>query len=291
MEIILACEGIKRNGVELTEEIIKQIEETFKDLNYKPPIVIGHISEYKDGDKAFGRVLSVRTIKLTNGKLCIAGELKITEFLQNLMNNGEYDGFSIGVRFDPETNKAYLHHLAVLGAYPPADQMAGEPLQLSLSEKELKDLTIFEIKLSDNQKGGFKEMDEKKFKELLDKALEEKVKSLNLSTQPEETEVIKIFKKDKKEKILNLANDIGFNEDEKKALERLTNTFQPFIKLSDNQTYSPFDDLEKVLTAFKNKLEETKKKTGLTEPLNLSDTTPQNFDIDDLTRNFTIGGE
>jgi len=207
------------------------------------------------------------------------------------MNNGEYDGFSIGVRFDPETNKAYLHHLAVLGAYPPADQMAGEPLQLSLSEKELKDLTIFEIKLSDNQKGGFNEMDEKKFKELLDKALEEKVKSLNLSTQPEETEVIKIFKKDKKERILNLANDIGFNEDEKKALERLTNTFQPFIKLSDNQTYSPFDDLEKVLTAFKNKLEETKKKTGLTEPLNLSDTTPQNFDIDDLTRNFTIGGE
>ena len=117
MEIILACEGIKRNGVELTEEIIKQIEETFKDLNYKPPIVIGHISEYKDGDKAFGRVLSVRTIKLTNGKLCIAGELKITEFLQNLMNNGEYDGFSVRTKpFDPyveEFGSEYLVHVCV----------------------------------------------------------------------------------------------------------------------------------------------------------------------------------
>ena len=287
MEIILACEGIKRNGVELTAQIINQIVETFSELNYKPPIVLGHISEYNDGDRAYGRVLSVKTVKLAD-KVCLTGELKISEFLQGLINEGAYDGFSIGVKFDPETNKAYLHHLAVLGAYPPADQTAGEPLQLSLSEKELKDLTIFEIKLSDE--GGNKEMDEKKFKELLNKVLDEKLKELNLSTQPPKNEILEMYKKDKKERVLNLADSIGLNEEEKKALERLTDTIQPFIKLSDKNNYSPFDDLEKVLTAVKDKLEEAKKKSGLTEPLNLSDSgNDKETDLDEITKDFTVG--
>ena len=137
-------------------------------------------------------------------------------------------------------------------------------------------------------------MDEKKLEELLNKVLDKKLKSLNLSTQPEENEVIQIYKKDKKERILNLADNIGFNEEEKKALERLTDTFQPVIKLSDKEKYSPFDDLEKVLTAVKNRLEEVQKeaqkKSVLTEPLNLSDTGDGNkTDFDEITKDFTVG--
>ncbi|SNZ07745.1 Phage capsid scaffolding protein (GPO) serine peptidase [Persephonella hydrogeniphila] len=298
MEVILACEGIKRNGLELTPEIINQIVETFSDLNYKPPIVLGHISDYKDGDPAYGRVLSLKTVKQINGKTCLAGELKLSNYLQSLMNSGEYDGFSIGVKFDPETNKAYLHHLAVLGAYPPADQTAGEPLQLSLSENELKNLTTFEIKLSD--KGG-KQMDIKdiiqneEFKKSIAQIVKETVqKQLNLSTKEQkeekpaqkENKIENLYKQEKIQRLKDIALSVGMGEEGIKALEQFGQLLKPVINLSDGTEFSPFDLLEKALKDIKPRAD----KEDLFKDINLSSSS-ENYVLDttQLARMFTGG--
>lgn len=296
MEIILACEGIKRNGLELTAQIINQIVETFSELNYKPPIVLGHISNYQDGDPAYGRVISVKTVKQPNSKTCLAGELKMTGYLQNLLNTGEYDGFSIGVKFDPETNKAYLHHLAVLGAYPPADQTAGEPLQLSLSDEELKNLKTFEIKLST----GGKQMDIKdiiqneEFKKSIAQIVQQQIKTLNLSTKEQKEEkqdqnnLEALYKQEKIQRLKDIALSVGMDEEGIKALEQFGQLLKPVINLSDGKQFSPFDLLEKALKSIKPQ----KQNNELFEDINLSTSQDENvLDTTQLAKIFTAGGE
>ncbi|WP_457640492.1 hypothetical protein [Persephonella sp.] len=294
MEIILACEGIKRNGLELTADIINQVVETFSELNYKPPIVLGHISDYKDGEPAHGRVISVKAVKQPNGKTCLAGELKMTGYLQNLLNTGEYDGFSIGVKFDPETNKAYLHHLAVLGAYPPADQTSGEPVNLSLSDEELKNLKIFEIKLST----GGKQMDIKdiiqneEFKKSVAQIVQQQLKTLNLSTKEQKEEkqdknnLEALYKQEKIQRLKDIALSVGMDEEGIKALEQFGQLLKPVINLSDGKQFSPFDLLEKALKSIK-----PKKNNELFEDINLSTSQEENvLDTRELAKVFT-GGE
>ncbi len=324
--VILVCEGVKRNGLIITESIIDHVVETFQKLNYKPPIVVGHIHTYEDGDPAAGRVLSIRKVK-HNGKSCIAGDLLFSPWVEKSVENGEYDGYSVGIQVDPESGKHYLHHLALLGAVPPADQLAGfsasiEKVHLSNIENVVT-LEFKGIKLStlNDDKGG-SEMDIKAIvtalfaseefrKELgkeISKAAHEAVQiALSTATKtqqqeqkredqsqpfknPETAELEKLYKQDKIERIKEIALSAGMGEEGVKALERLCTLFKPVIHLSTGDKLSPFDLLEKALKDIK------PRKTvdsDLFKPINLS-AEGENADIFDpteLARTFTNGGE
>jgi len=300
--VIIVCKGIKRNGLVVTEEIIDQVVETFSSLNYKPPIVLGHINQYKDGDPAAGRVLALRKVE-HNGKACISADLLIAPWIERSVESGEYDGFSVGIYVDPESGKYYLHHLALLGAVPPADQSAGlsaGEVKLSVKPEDLIILDFQGMKLSTCCEGGEK-MDVKaivtalvaseEFKKELAKAAQEAVKvTLSASQekhQKEPNELERLYKEEKIGRIKEIALSAGMSEEGVKALETLCKLFKPVIELSSGEKLSPFDLLEKALREIK------PPDKDLLKPITLSASEQKETDIFDpsIAKVFTVGGE
>ena len=297
--VIIVCEGVKRNGLVVTEEIINQVVETFSSLNYKPPIVLGHINQYKDGDPAAGRVLALRKVK-HNGKACISADLLIAP-LEKSVESGEYDGFSVGIHVDPESGKYYLHHLALLGAVPPADQSAGlsaGEVKLSVKPEELIILDFPKMKLSTHYGGEKMNVKEivtalvasEEFKKELAKAAQEAVKltlSASQERQKEPNELEKLYKEEKIGRIKEIALSAGMSEEGVKAIETLCSLFKPVIQLSDGKTLSPFDLLEKALKSIK------PPNNDLLKPITLSSSEQKETDIFDpsIAKVFTMGGE
>ena len=298
--VIIVCEGVKRNGLVVTEEIINQVVETFSSLNYKPPIVLGHINRYKDGDPAAGRVLALRKVK-HNGKACISADLLIAPWIEKSVESGEYDGFSVGIHVDPESGKYYLHHLALLGAVPPADQSAGlsaGEVKLSVKPEELIILDFQGIKLSTHYGGEKMNVKEivtalvasEEFKKELAKAAQEAVKltlSASQERQKEPNELEKLYKEEKIGRIKEIALSAGMSEEGVKAIETLCSLFKPVIQLSDGKTLSPFDLLEKALKSIKPPNDD------LLKPIALSASEQKETDIFDpsIAKVFTVGGE
>lgn len=297
--VIIVCEGVKRNGLAVTKEIIDQVVETFSSLNYKPPIVIGHISRYKDGDPAAGRVLALRKIE-HNGKACISADLLIAPWIEKSVESGEYDGFSVGIHVDPESGKYYLHHLALLGAVPPADQSAGlsaGEVKLSVKPEELIILDFRGVRLSTHYGGEKMNIKEvvtalvasEEFKKELAKVAQEAVK-LTLSAQEqrpkEPNELEKLYKEEKIGRIKEIALSAGMSEEGVKALETLCSLFKPVIELSSGEKLSPFDLLEKALKSIKPSNDD------LLKPITLSASEQKEDDIFDpsVAKVFTVGG-
>jgi len=297
--VIIVCEGIKRNGLVVTEDIINQVVETFSSLNYKPPIVFGHINRYKDGDPAAGRVIALRKVK-HNGKACISADLLIAPWIEKSVESGEYDGFSVGIHVDPESGKYYLHHLALLGAVPPADQSAGfsaGEVKLSVKPEELIILDFQGIKLSTcgGEKMDVKEIvtalvASEEFKKELVKAAQEAVKltlSASQERQKEPNELEKLYKEEKIGRIKEIALSAGMSKEGVKALETLCNLFKPVVELSSGEKLSPFDLLEKALKEIK------PQNNDLLKPITLSASEQKETDIFDpsIAKVFTVGGE
>ncbi len=303
MKRVLLCEGLKRNNIEITPKIIDELVETFDTLNYKPPIVLGHISQYRDGDPAYGRLLEVEKIqRLSDGKLCLTGELKFTSYAKNLVEEGAYDGISLGLRQDPETGKYYIHHIALLGAYPPADQFANKSVEetVHFSSEELEE--IIEIKLSNT---GGKQMDIKdiiqsdEFKKSIAQIVQDTVKkeleTVNMSTKEEQEKaekkddksLEKLYKQEKIQRLKDIALSVGMGEEGIKALEQFGQLLKPVINLSDGTEFSPFDLLEKALKDIK-----PRDKEDLFKDINLSSSSEDDIlDTSEVAKMFTTGGD
>jgi len=303
MKRVLLCEGLKRNNIEITPKIIDELVETFDTLNYKPPIVLGHISQYRDGDPAYGRLLEVEKMeRLSDGKVCLAGQLRFTSYAQNLVEEGAYDGISLGLRQDPETGKYYIHHIALLGAYPPADQFANKSLEetVHFSTDELKE--IIEIKLSNT---GGKQMDIKQilqndeFKKSIAQIVQDTVKkeleTVNMSTEKQEKaekkddkSLEKLYKQEKIQRLKDIALSVGMGEEGIKALEQFGQLLKPVINLSDGTEFSPFDLLEKALKDINPRAD----KEELFKDINLSSSSENDvLDTSELAKMFTAGGD
>lgn len=283
--ITLACEGIKRNDIELTKEIIQQVVETFPTLNYKPPVVIGHIEEYKDGDPAYGRVLDIKAISKKDGKLCLAGELKLSSYAQELLKTEKYDGFSVGIYQDPEIGKYYLHHVAILGAYPPADQYANTKIEdiVNLSNKN-RIITFSGGKKMDINQILENEETLEQLKQLISQIVEEKLQNLSLSsdteTQGEQQDIESMFKQEKIKRIMEIVDQMQISQEGKEALYQLMEMFKPVIALSGKKV-SPFDYIETFVKSINTK-------PNIFEPIRLSSREKQ-IDTQNLARLFTGG--
>lgn len=284
--IALACEGIKRNDIELTKEIIRQVVETFPTLNYKPPVVIGHIEDYKDGDPAYGRVTDIKAIQKNDGKICLFGELKLSPYAQELLKTEKYDGFSVGIYQDPETGKYYLHHVAILGAYPPADQYANTKIEdiVNLSSRN-RVITFSGGKKMDINQILENEETLEQLKQLISQILEEKLKNLSLSseteTQEEEQQDIEaMFKQEKIKRIMEMVEQMQISQEGKEALQQLMEMFKPVIALSGKKV-SPFDYIETFIKSINTK-------PNIFEPIRLSSRDKQ-IDTQNLAKLFTGG--
>ena len=112
MKLELAKVGLADNGQQLTQQDIRELVDTFSEIR-QAPVVLGH--RQADHMPAFGHVTGLEASEGT-----LYGEVELTDPLQEAYSEGYYRGWSIGARRRPKDGKLYLHHLAILGAQPPA---------------------------------------------------------------------------------------------------------------------------------------------------------------------------
>jgi len=118
MAVKLLCVGKQKNGIEITEELLNQVVKNFSN---PVPITLGHPKS--DSAPAVG---FFERIELKDG--CLYGEYKLSPIGEILLSSGNYRNVSVGIRKHPERGY-YLHHVALLGAVPPAGWDA-EPLRI-----------------------------------------------------------------------------------------------------------------------------------------------------------------
>jgi len=128
MGVKLLCVGLQKNGIEVTEELLKEVVKNFSN---PVPITLGH--PQSDSVPAVG---FFEKIELKDG--CLYGEYKLSPIGEILLSSGAYRNISVGIRKHPQRGY-YLHHIALLGAVPPAGWDA-EPLKV--------------VKLSDDDNGS-----------------------------------------------------------------------------------------------------------------------------------------
>ena len=114
MRLLLARAGLADNGKRLTPEIIREVAETFSEVG-SAPVVLGH--ELSEAMPALGWVTSLEASP--DGSL-LFGDLALLSPLKEAYELGYYRKWSVGLRRRPADGRWYLHHLAFLGAVPPA---------------------------------------------------------------------------------------------------------------------------------------------------------------------------
>ena len=97
----------------ITGQDLKEVVETFTP---RRPVGIGHEAMRRDDAPKYGNVWSVA---LADNGNTLTGEVEFTDALDTLYTSGAYDGWSVSIPKRAKDGKAYLHHLAFLGATPP----------------------------------------------------------------------------------------------------------------------------------------------------------------------------
>ena len=118
MGVKLLCVGLQKNGIEVTEELLKEVVKNFSN---PVPITLGHPKS--DSVPAVG---FFEKVELKDG--CLYGEYKLSPIGEILLSSGAYRNISVGIRKHSQRGY-YLHHVALLGAVPPAGWDA-EPLKV-----------------------------------------------------------------------------------------------------------------------------------------------------------------
>lgn len=102
-----------KNGDPISAQDLRDVVETFTP---RRPVGIGHDATRRDDAPKYGNVWAVR---LRDGGNTLTGEVELSEELDTLYTSGKYDGWSVSIPKRAKDGKAYLHHLAFLGATPP----------------------------------------------------------------------------------------------------------------------------------------------------------------------------
>lgn len=107
------------DGNSITKQDLKDVVETF---DGRVPISLGHYMTKKDDWwPAFGNVDSIMLTEDPNGTdATLIGDISIKPELADALQSGYYPGWSVSIPPRAADGKKYLHHLAFLGAMPPA---------------------------------------------------------------------------------------------------------------------------------------------------------------------------
>ena len=147
--IVLARSGVfgtKDNPKEVTEQDLKEIAESFTDGTKAPITVTKEGHPQNENFPKFGDVVDVY---YNEKDKTLDGTIEVHPVLENAMQEGFYNKWSIGAKQSAETGKMYLHHLAMLGEMPPAIKDIQEKTLTDFSLSDTKD--IFFIECADSQ--------------------------------------------------------------------------------------------------------------------------------------------
>jgi hypothetical protein len=100
---------------ELTPAVFDEVISTFNPKIHEPPHVFGHITAEHNAAPALGWIDGLRRI----GDTLYAKSKQVAGVLDSALREGSYKKRSIALRVN-EAGKLFLHHLAWLGATPPA---------------------------------------------------------------------------------------------------------------------------------------------------------------------------
>jgi HAMP domain-containing protein len=144
MKIELARTGLADNGQWVFSTDLQEIVATFAEQG-EAPITLGHAKS--DRAPAFGRVKSV---ELDDNGLVLSGDVEFHPALKDAFDQGLYTKWSIGAPKRPSDGKRYLHHVAMLGAVPPAIKGLRTLSELGVVELADRDGTEFEFSTASN---------------------------------------------------------------------------------------------------------------------------------------------
>lgn len=212
-------------GVNSDEITAKDLADAIETFTPSRPVGIGHDAMHKDNAPKYGNVWSVG---LADGGKTLTGEVEFSEELDKLYTSGKYDGWSVSLPRRAKDGKAYLHHLAFLGATPPkipglkeidtfkfADDDKVNAFEFSGKLKEIDE----EVKMDEEELKALKEKAEQLEKEVATlkaeneklveekKGLEEKLKGCSTSEEalPKEfSDKLKTYDEELKKNRLNL---------------------------------------------------------------------------------------
>ena len=101
----------------ITAQDLQDVIDTF---DGRCPISLGHYAARKDDWwPSWGNVENLTLEKTEDGNAVLIGDITIRDVLWDAIKNKFYPGWSVSIPTRPD-GKHYLHHLAFLGAVPPA---------------------------------------------------------------------------------------------------------------------------------------------------------------------------
>lgn len=105
------------DGREITEKDLEDVQATF---DGKCPVSLGHYAARQDWMPSWGNVENIMLERQgEGGSTVLIGDMRISDVLWDAIQAGFYPGWSVSIPTGPD-GRHYLHHVAFLGAVPPA---------------------------------------------------------------------------------------------------------------------------------------------------------------------------
>lgn len=100
---------------DLTDSIFDEVVETFDPAIHEPPVTLGHITKDHNDKPSMAWVAGIKRV----GNMLYTKGRQVWKDFDQMVKDGRYKKRSIGIRQNSD-GKWYMHHLAFLGATPPA---------------------------------------------------------------------------------------------------------------------------------------------------------------------------
>lgn len=104
------------DGRTITAQDLQEVLDTF---DGRAPVSLGHYAARQDWMPSWGNVENLMLEGGQDGQATLVADICIKEVLWDAIRSGFYPGWSVSIPLKPD-GRHYLHHLAFLGAMPPA---------------------------------------------------------------------------------------------------------------------------------------------------------------------------
>jgi hypothetical protein len=295
----LITAGVQKNGKPVDLDILRQVVKNHSEQS-RAPISLGHPDKGADKVAALGRISYPR---VEGNELVV--ELVYTPELEQLEDEGKFEGFSAGIYPRPDDGEYYLHHVAALGQLPPAaDIKTRDVVNLSVDAPEEMITLSANIKTElymsmtkedkDALLGEFGTLMDTKLKEFQATTGDDKSGTKAPKTGDDKTNDPKLTemetqlasmqestKADRIGTITELADAKGLTDAEKTPLIAMLKS-RSAIELCDNSEGGIFATTKAMLGAREDKAE-SKGKNPLLDPLEFSDAKGNKVTVEDVS--------
>lgn len=99
--------------------VLQDLQDVIDTFDGRAPISLGHYAARQDWMPSWGNVENLMLESTGEGEATLVADITIRDVLWDAIKTGFYPGWSVSIPTKPD-GKHYLHHLAFLGAMPPA---------------------------------------------------------------------------------------------------------------------------------------------------------------------------